>query len=85
MPEPEAEQRSGHSWVLVIVTSPRTSREARRFLEGERLVFKKLDMSNAEDVRSASVMCAVCKLAPESPDDMLVPCPGEPLPGKSNG
>jgi len=69
---------SGHSWVLVIVTSPRTAREARRFLEGERKVFRKFDLTDAEDVRSVAVMCAACKYAPQSAEDMLVPCPGEP-------
>lgn len=68
-----------HEWVLVIVSSPRTAREARRFLEGERKVYRKFDLTDAEDVRSVAVMCARCKFAPGSADDMLVPCPGGPM------
>lgn len=78
-------ERLEHHWVLVVVTSKRTNREARRFLEGERKVFRKLDCASPEDVSSVALLCGVCKLAPASPDDMVTACPGEPLPGKSDG
>lgn len=69
-----------HSWVLVIVSSPRTAREAERFLAGERKVFKKLDLQDPEDVRSVAVMCAACKFAPAEAGDLdYIDCPGEPL------
>jgi hypothetical protein len=74
--------RSEHHWILVIVSSRRTTREVKRFLAGERKVFRKLDLASPEDVSGVAVMCAVCKLAAQVPDDLFTDCPGEPLPGK---
>lgn len=68
-----------HEWVLVIVSSPRTTREAARFLEGERKVFRKFDLADPEVVRSAALMCAVCRFAPASAGDLALPCSGERL------
>jgi hypothetical protein len=65
-----------HEWVLVIVTSPRTEREAARFLGGKRKVFRKLDLQDREDVRSVALMCAACRYTPQSGGDMAMPCPG---------
>lgn len=71
-----ASMADGHRWTLVIVSSQRTSREARRFLEGERRVYRKFDLQNAEDVSSVGLMCADCRFAPDTPEDMLFPCKG---------
>ena len=67
-----------HSWVIVLVC-PLTSREATRFVEGERRTYRKLDTADAETCRSAAVMCAECRLSPQTAGDMLTPCGGEPL------
>lgn len=66
-----------HHWVFVIVTSKRTDRESRRFLEGERRTLRKLDLRSPEDVSSVALMCAACRLAPVGSDDMLSVCPGD--------
>jgi hypothetical protein len=74
--------RGEHHWILVIVSSRRTTREVKRFLKGERKVFRKLDLASPEDVSGVAVMCAVCKMAAQAPDDLFTDCAGEPLPGK---
>ena len=73
-----------HKWVYVIV-APATAREAERFLAGQRRTFRKLDLADAETVRSARIMCAACKLAPQSAVACDTACSGEPLPGTSHG
>lgn len=74
--------RGEHEWVYVIV-APATTREAERFIAGERKVFRKLDLDDPEVVRSRHVMCAACKLAAHAAGDLQTPCEGIPLEGAS--
>lgn len=75
-------ERHEHHWTFVIISSRRTAREVKHFLQGERKVFRKLDLASPEDVSGVAVMCAVCKFAAQVPDDLFTDCPGHPLPGK---
>lgn len=65
-----------HFWTFCIITSRRTPHEAKRRLEGERKVYRELDLDNAEDVRAVVVQCAVCGVIAEAPADVDTPCSG---------
>ena len=63
-----------HDWCFFVVV-PITHTELLRVMNGQRLVFRKLDPQSGQ-VRDAHIGCMSCEMLAE--EAIKVDCPGEP-------